>query len=284
MRAYRQGQQPFSTAVRPTGGGAQIFLEEWERGAGKAGGLYAGLGGLYTLTPRWNHRMPAGDSGAIAAPAVSSHQQMLWLALNPQLEADTVEYRWNAAIARLPTMAAEYSIQIDACYHVGIDTTQFIDPPPVEQKPASLGIILGSDALLSPAWPAEFWFSASESAAGEVETSPEVWTNAQTLDSVSAAEGEGNGVVYLTALVTRSGGSTSIISFCSSDGVSKVQVGTQEIVPNPTCIGFAVRTQRPAPDDLGHPASGWCEYIRVRPAAAGGLGSVNFGQTGGRNW
>lgn len=284
MRAYRQGQQPFATAVRPTGGGAQIFLEEWERGAGKAGGLYAGLGGLYTLTPRWNHRMPAGDSGAIAAPAVSSHQQMLWLALNPQLEADTVEYRWNAAIARLPTLAAEYSIQIDAAYRVGIDTSAFIDPPPVVSKPSAMGIILGGDSLLSAAWPGEFYFSATESFGGEVETSPEIWDDAQTLNEVSSAEGEGVGLVYLTALVTRSGGTTSIITFCSSDGVSKVMVGDQEMETAPTQIGFAIRTQRPAPDDLGLPASGWCEYIRVRPAAAGGLGSVNFGQTGGRNW
>jgi len=285
MRAYRQGQQPFNTAVRPTGGGTQTFLEEWERGAGRAGGLYAGLAGLYGLTARWNHRMPAGDSGGIAAPAVSSLQQMLWLALNPQLEADTVEYRWNSAIARLPAApAGDYSFQIDAAYRIGIDANAFITPPPVESKGPSMGIIVGNDTLLAAGWLAPFYFSATEYFEGSVETSPEIWTNAQTLASASTVEGEGFGIVYLTVLVTRSGGTTTIQTFSSPDGVSKTQIGQQTMATIPTCIGFAVRTQRPAPDDLGLPASGWCEYIRVRPTAAGGFGSVNFGQTGGRNW
>lgn len=285
MRSYRGGQRPFESAVRPTGGAAQIFIEEWERGFGKAGGSYAGLNGLYGLPPRWTHILPAGGVSPFAAPAISAAQQMLWLGLAPQADDDTVDFRWNAAIARMPARpVGDFAYQVDACYTLGVNTDALTDPPPLVPKPGAIGIIMGGDTLLAAGWLGEFYFSATETQFGENETAPEIWDDAQTLNEASAAQTEGVGKTYVTVLVSRAGGVTSYITFSSCDGVSKIQVGAQTSEVAPTCIGFAVRTERPAADDLGLGASGWCEYIRMRPLAAGGLGAVQFGQTGGRTW
>ena len=285
MRAYRQGQQPFRTEVRPTSG-APIFLEEWERGVGRAGGAYAAIGGLYGLPPRWSHVMPAGDSGATAAPVIDCKQQMAYLALPAQVQGEPEPtYRWNSILARLPAPppGGNFAYQVDAAFRVGLDTLALLDPTPDPVKAGSIGLIVGTDALLAAGWLEPFYFCGLEFQS-EGECSPELWLNAQSLDEVAAGEIESFTTLYLTVLVVRGGAETQYTTFGGPDGISKIALGTQVLAEAPTVIGFAVRTEEPAPDQLGVPVSGYCEYIRVRHVAYGSLGAVQFGQTGGRNW
>lgn len=285
MRAYRQGQQPFQTAVRPTNGGG-VFLEEWERGEGRAGGSYASLAGLYGLPERWAHRMPLGDAGPSAAPAISSNQQMLYLALPAQLEADEEQYRWNGVTAALPDApGASYTYQFDAAYRIGLFDT-LLAAQAATPKPGSIGVIIGDDDLLAPGWPSDFYFSNTIMDAGETLTQPEMWSSADSLDSISDGESDSFMLTYITGLLIVTPESCRVITYCSTDGVGKALVGDQTFdnLLLPTRIGFAVRTERPAPDDPGLPASAWFEYLRVRLAQQDDVGTVVFGQTGGRNW
>lgn len=282
-KAMRQGYQPFRTAVRPAGGGAQVFMQEWQRGVGRAGGIYAVLNGLYGLPEGWTHVQPTGDNGSSGAPALDASMQMLQLARTAQVEGDALTNRWNAVCARLPSIAASGDAwQIDASYVWALDLSTMIAPE--TPKPGAIGILLGEDTLLTD-FSDPYYFSNTICEGGLVETVPQVWTNPQVVANESIGEAESFMRVYVTLLVSRAGGNTTINTYASADGVSKQWVGNQTINNlDPSVIGFGVRTEEPAPGDDGLPASGWCDYIRVRPAAAGSLGTVVFGQTGGRNW
>jgi hypothetical protein len=282
-KAMRQGYQPFRSAVRPAGGGAQVFIEEWQRGIGRAGGTFAVLNGLYGLPEAWTHVQPTGDNGSTGFPALDASMQMLQLSRSAQADDDTVTNRWNAVCARLPSIAAAGNAwQIDASYVWALDLSSMIAPE--TPKPGAIGIVIGEDTMLTD-WSDLYYFSNTVCEGGLVETSPQIWSNPQTVSDQSTGEGETFMRVYVTLLVSRAGGDTSFSTYVSADGISKQWIGNQ-IIPNldPSVIGFAVRTEEPAPGEDGLPAGGWCDYIRVRPAAAGGLGTVVFGQTGGRNW
>jgi hypothetical protein len=283
IRSYRQRNFPFQTAVGPVGDGG-ILIEEWERGGdARPGGAYASLRGLYSLPAGWTQRMPSGDAGPSAVPVVSADQQMLWLALPAKPEGGDT-YWWNAALMTLPVPDTDFAYQIDASYIVGLfdELTAQDEATP---KPGSIGVIIGEDTLDQAGWPDLFYFSNTVLDAGETSTQPEIWTDDQTLSSASPAQADSFMRVYLTILMIREGGNTRFITYSSTDGVGKALVGDQTI-PNllPTRIGFAVRGEEPAPGDAGLAASGWFDYLRVRLASEGELGTVAFGQTGGRNW
>jgi hypothetical protein len=281
----RQRNQPFNSAVGPVGAGG-VFIEEFERGDGTAGGSFAALKGLYGLPARFSQELPFGDSGPGAAPALDANQQMLWLALPAQLEGDDEQYRWNGAITALPTPpAGGYAYQIDASYIVGV-FDGLLAADAATPKPGSIGIILGTADLLAPLWPGPFYFSNTVTDAGETETQPELWADGNTVDSTSVASSDSFSRTYVTLLMIFDGTNTRILTYTSTDGVSKALVGDQTFDDDTeiTHIGFAVRSERPAVGDPGLPVSGWCDYIRVRTAQEGDLGTVAFGQTGGRNW
>lgn len=279
----RQGQQPYGSAVRPTGGGAQVFLEEFARGVGRPGGTISILNGLQGLPAAWTHVQPTGDNGASGAPAIDASLQMAYLNRAAQVEGDALQYRWNAICARLPSIADSANAwQIDVSYLCALELQ--ISPIPSPAKFGAYGIILGEDSLLTD-FSDPFYFSNTQIEQGASETAPEVWTDAQTIDSTAAVESEGLTRLFLTLLVSRTGGDLTINTYVSPDGIGKVHVGAHTILNlDPSVIGFAVRTEEPAPGESGYPVSAWCDYIRVRPAAYGSLGTVVFGQTGGRNW
>lgn len=283
----RQRNQPFRSEVGPVGAGG-VFVEEWERGDGTAGGSFAALKGLYGLPARWSQQLPFGDAGPGAAPAVDANQQMLWLALPAQLEGDLQTYRWNGAIAALPTPPAGggYAYQIDASYIVGVFDGLLAEEA-ATPKPGSIGVILGTADLLSPTWPGPFYFSNTVTDAGETTTNPEMWSDGSSLDESSLANSDSFSRTYLTLLLIFDGTNTRILTYTSTDGVAKSLVGDQTFDSGDievTHIGFAVRSEEPAVGDPGLPVSGWCDYLRVRLTNEGDLGSVAFGQTGGRNW
>lgn len=282
----RQGQFPYQTAVRPTQGGG-IVREEWERGSGKAGGVYAPLNGLYGLPAQWSHQVPFGlNTDGALQPALSAHQQMLWLSHPAVLDDADEEFHWNAAIAPMPPRpSGDFAYQIDACYYAGLIDN--VSEQPADPKDAAIGIIIGESSLLQAGWPGAFYFSNTIVEASEMESAPQTWTDGNTLanESLTGVGSEGVAVCYLTVLVIKSGANTTYNTFVSGDGISKVFIATQTINNhNPTHIGFAVRATRPLEGDIGLPANGWSNYIRARPAAENLLGTVNFGQTGGRNW
>lgn len=285
LRSYRQRNFPFQTAVGPVGAGG-VFLEEWDaQGITAAGGSYASLRGLYGLPPRWLQQQPLGDGGPSTAPAISSEQQMLWLAAPAMLEDDEEEFRWNSAVSALPAPpAGDYAYQIDCSYRVGLFDALTANEN-VTPKAGAIGLILGNDSLLAPGWPSNFYFSNTALDAGETETQPEIWTDATSVDEVSAGNSDSFMLTYLTLLLLKIGADTRILTYSSTDGIGKALIADQ-LIEDLSCtqIGFAVRTERPAVGDFGLAGSGWFDYVRVRLASEGELGTVTFGQTGGRNW